>query len=257
MSSVKCPRCGSSTSGKFCSECGSPLAGRSCPSCGASLSARAKFCPECGTVVAARAPGTASLTAAGQRLPWIVAGTAILALLTLVVVLVSRRPPASAATAGGGPFSAAAPATTDITQLTPQEQADRLFNRVMRAIEAGDTAQLQFFGPMTLQAYANIAPLDADQRLHVGLIQLALGAAAGAAAEADTIARQSRTHLFASALRARAADQRGDQAAARAAYRAFLDAYDAERAKNLPEYGQHETLLTETREAARRATGGQ
>jgi len=45
---MKCPKCGSESSGKFCEKCGSPLnAKRFCSNCGAELSGN--FCPECGT----------------------------------------------------------------------------------------------------------------------------------------------------------------------------------------------------------------
>jgi hypothetical protein len=175
-------------------------------------------------------------------------------LLVTVVFLVSKRSP-GAATAANAPFAGGNPgqATTDLSQMTPREQADRLFDRVMRATEANDTGQVTFFGPMTLQAYANLGTLDIDSRLHVGLIQLALANPAGALAEADTIQRSSRTHLFSFVLKARAAGVQGNAAAGRQAYRGFLDNYTAERAKNLPEYEQHNTVLTQTRDEAQRA----
>jgi hypothetical protein len=37
---------------------------------------------------------------------------------------------------------------------------------------------------------------------------------------------------------------------------AFVANYDAERAKNLPEYAEHNQLLLETREQAARGPGG-
>lgn len=253
---VKCPACGAQTSGKFCSECGAPLGSRACPSCGAKLSARAKFCSECGTTIGGGARPGAAAASNAERLPWIVAGVAVVALLVTVVFLVSRRGTAGAeAAAAGAPFAGGNPgqATTDLSQMTPQEQADRLFDRVMRASEANDTGQVQFFGPMTIQAYANLGTLDIDSRLHVGLVQLALGNPAGAIAEADSIQRGSRTHLFGWVLKARAATAQGNAAAQRQAFRGFLDNYTAERAKNLPEYEQHATVLAQTRDDAQRA----
>ena len=252
---VKCPACGAQTSGKFCSECGAPLGSRACPSCGAKLSARAKFCAECGTTIggAARSPAAAASNA--DRLPWIVAGIAVVALVVTVVFLVNKRAPSGTADTANAPFTGGNPgqATTDLSRMTPREQADRLFDRVMRASESRDTAQEQFFGPMTLQAYANLGTLDADARLHVGLVQIALANPAGAAAQADSIQRTSRTHLFGWLLKARAAEAQGNAAAARQAFRGFLDNYTAERAKNLTEYEQHATVLTETRDTATRA----
>jgi hypothetical protein len=251
---VKCPACGAQTSGKFCSECGATLGSRACPSCGAKLSARAKFCAECGTTIggAARSPAAAASNA--DRLPWIVAGIAVVALVVTVVFMVNKRSPGASAGANA-PFAGGNPnqATTDLSQMTPREAADKLFDRIMRSSEANDTGDVQRFGPMTLQAYANLGTLDADARLHVGLVQIALANPAGAAAQADSIQRTSRTHLFGWLLKARAAEAQGNAAAARQAFRGFLDNYTAERAKNLPEYEQHATVLTETRDTATRA----
>jgi len=260
----KCPNCGAQTSSKFCPECGTPIGERACPHCGAKLAARAKFCPDCGNAVAAAAtraplPGMVPTPAAGMagKMPWIIAAVAVLALMAVVIVVVSRRPSAGGAVAagnGGAPFNPSQ-ATTDISQMTPRQAADRLFDRVMRASSSGDSQQVQFFGPMTIQAYGSVTPLDADARLHLGLVELALGNAGGAAAQADTIARTSRTHLFALALRAQAAERQGNAAAARTAYKAFLDNYDRERAKDLQEYREHDSYLADVRSTAQRTAG--
>lgn len=264
-STITCPSCGAQTSGKFCAECGQPLAARACANCGASLSARAKFCPECGSTAVAGAPrgaaarppapGLAATPGPGDKFPWIIAGVSILALLATVIVVVTRKgstggDAAAAATGVGGQ------ATTDLSAMTPREAADRLFTRVASAAETGDTAQVSFFGPMTLQAYAPITPLDADARLHIGLVQLYLGNAAAALAQADTIARDSRTHLFAAVLRAQAATAQGNVAQARTAYQTYLRNVAAERAKSLPEYDLHRDMLTATESEARRVGTG-
>lgn len=248
--------------GKFCSECGAPLGGRACAKCGAAMSPKAKFCPDCGTPApgaAARGavPGAAPTPASGltDRMPWIIAGVAVLALLAVVIVVVGKRDGAPATQAGAQmPFDPNR-GTTDITNMSPREAADRLFNRVMTAAEAGDTGQVAFFGPMTIQAYGNATPLDIDARLHIGMIQLLLGNPAGARAEADTIAQTSRTHLFGLILRARAAEAEGNAAAARQAYTQMLDNWEAERARQLGEYGQHEAVLSQARGAAQQILG--
>ena len=268
MATQTCPNCGAQSSGKFCSECGATLGPRACPKCGAQLSARAKFCPECGFAVApAGAAGAGSGAspgagaAAAGRMPWIVAGVSLLALMVAIIVIVTRRPAPEGGAVGIGGGSAApfaqggGRATTDISNMTPREAADRLFNRVMTAAENNDSQQVQFFGPMTIQAYANVQPLDSDGHMHIGQIDLLLGNPAGARAEGDTIARTSRTHLFASLLKARAAQQSGDRAAARQAWGQFLDNYDAERAKNLEEYREHDAMLTQARDTAKQLLG--
>ena len=251
-STVTCPSCGAQTSGKFCSECGQPLGDRACPKCGTKLSPRAKFCPTCGHTVAAGTGGAAPAGAAtparglGDKFPWIIAGLAVLALVATIIVVITKRQAPAADSAAFDPNRG----TTDITTMSPRDAADRLFDRTARAAAAGDSQQVLFFGPMTIQAYGNVTPLDPDARLHIGLVQLNIGNTAGAVAQADSITRESRTHLFAFALRAQSANQRGDAAAARRAYADYLRNEAAERAKNLPEYQQHVGLLDEIKAAA-------
>lgn len=240
-----------------------------CPVCGASLPARAKFCAECGSAVKAPAASAASRAAApgaapasNQILPWFIAGVSVIAIQTLALILALRPPSGqftgtenSARPAQGGAFSPNAPATTDLSSLTPRQSADRLYDRVARASEAGDSQQVQFFGPMAIQAYAAVAPLDVDAHLHIGMIDIALGNLPGATAEADTIVRASRTHLFGPLLKARVAQLNGNAAALQAAYRTFLANYDAERRKSLPEYEQHANILSELKTTAESARG--
>jgi hypothetical protein len=247
---MKCPSCGTDAgSAKFCPDCGTALAERTCNACGAKLSARSKFCPDCGKAVgpaqAVSAPASAS-----SFLPWLIAGVAVVALATTIIIAVTRRP-GPAAAPGAAPFAGGqtGPAP-DISNMTPREQADRLFNRVMESSTTGDTARVGFFGPMAINAYANISPLDADARLHLGMIHLTLGDAASALAQADSIQREAPEHLFGPLLAARAAEAAGTDARRRTAYAALLARWDAERAKNLTEYQQHDADLQAARSTA-------
>jgi hypothetical protein len=191
---------------------------------------------------------------------WYVAGVCVLALLIVVVVVVARKsagPPAAAAGAASGAPPAGDRATTDLSTMSPREQADRLYNRIMTAHEAGDSAQVTFFAPMALQAYANLGgALDADARLHLGLVQLAIGAAVPASAQGDSILKSAPNHLFGWLLKARAAEAAGNTAQAKRAYQSFLQTYDAELAKKRPEYQEHAQMLQDTRSRASRAGGG-
>ena len=241
---------------------------RKCPVCDATLPAKAKFCGECGTPLGT--PGTASAAPASRAaahrnpvLPWFLAGCAVLAVHAAVIIVATRgRSPAAplpveAASAAQAPFAGGSGAPSgrapDISNLSPREAADRLYERIARASEAGDTAQVAFFAPMAINAYGNVTPLDADARLHIGLIQLGLGNTGAALAQADSITRFDATHLFGPLLKARAAEQSGNRGTEREALRAFNATFDAEMRKNLPEYQQHASLLTETRSAARRS----
>jgi hypothetical protein len=248
------------SAGKFCSECGAPLGAATCRSCGAKLSARARFCPECGTPVAtAPLRGAVPLPrGSADRVAWYVAGVAVLALLVVLVVVIARKsgPPAAEQATAGGAMPGSARATTDLSTMTPRQAADMLYNKIMTLHEAGQADSVTFFAPMALQAYANLGTeLDADARLHVGLIELAIGAPVAAEAQADTILRNTPTHLFGFLLRAQAASAQGDVTAARKAYQGFLRNYDAEMAKKRPEYQEHAQILQDTRTKAEQATG--
>lgn len=252
---MKCPGCGTETTSKFCPECGTSLAERTCAGCGAKLSARAKFCPDCGTPVPGQAPA-AGASVIGHRssaIPWVIAGISLLAMAVTMIIVVARRPgPPAPDMANAGNSTGGRPAP-DISQMTPQEQADRLFDRIMQSQQAGDTARVAFFGPMALNAYSNLGRLDADGRLHVGMIHMALGNAPAAYAQADSIAREAPGHLFGPLLEARVAEATSDPARARTAYRRLLASWETEMAKNLAEYTAHNTDL----QAARTTAQGQ
>ena len=146
----------------------------------------------------------------------------------------------------------------DISQMSPEERANRLFNRVMMLAEAGKQDSVQFFLPMALGAYAQLPALDPDARYHVGMLQLAGGDANGALAQADTIRQSIPTHLFIYVLRAHAYQELGNSAAERRAYADFLRNEPAELARKRPEYGQdaHQNALNNFHAEAQRQTRG-
>lgn len=160
----------------------------------------------------------------------------------------SGAPDASAAPFAGGAAGAAGAAggarAPDISNLSPTEIADRLFDRIMRLNDQGKADSVAFFAPMAVQAYEMVAqeqgsPLNADQRYDVGRIGEAAGALQIARAEADTILQQQPNHLLGLLLAAQAAKLSGNTTALNT-YKAKFESVKArELAKNLPEYKRH------------------
>jgi hypothetical protein len=215
-----------------------------CHACGAQLAANVRFCHKCGAAVVSAQP-----TGWRMGLPWGVAGAALGALVTVVAMRAGGGPQPQEAQTLGGPAGIRPP---DISQMSPEERATRLFDRVMVLAQAGKDDSVQFFLPMALQSYDQLPALDADARYHVGLLHLAGGDAAGALAQADTIQRAVPTHLFAYVLRAHTFQQQGNRQGERRAYADFLRNEAAEVARNRPEYSDHQNALNAFREEARR-----
>ena len=201
-------------------------------------------------------------------MPWAVAAIALLALVALVAgqhfarsrTATNAAPAASELgampSAGDVPASDRSPSRApDISNLTPEEQADRLFNRVMTLFEQGDTARVQFLAPMAVEAYQRLPNLTLDQRYHLGRVGAVTGVAQLAGAEADTILRQRPTHLLGLILAAQGARMRGDEATARGYDRRLLAALASEEKAALPEYQQHTNDITRAVESARSRGG--
>jgi hypothetical protein len=224
--------CGHAATGKFCSNCGATLR-NSCRSCGSEMSGGVKFCPECGNP-------TGRVASSASAKPWIVAGgvTVVVALAAVVWTTASRTQVAPPT-----PTGLNAPATTDITQMSPREQANRLFDRVMSAQERGDQAEVDFFVPMAIQAHALLGGLDNDARYHLGLLQSVGGSHALALLQVDSLALEAPGHLFAAMLRGTVALAQDDTSELRRAYRDFLDNYDREMATAKPEYAEHPSSI--------------
>ncbi len=244
----ECPRCGKPAQGKFCGSCGAVLSQATCPSCRAALRAGTRFCHVCGTPAGhQQGPGARSATVA-----WIAATAG-----ALVVVLVTAWIMGGSHSANRVPTGpASAPATApDISRMTPREQADRLFDRLVRAAEAGDTAQVMQFQPMALSAYAMLGQQNSDTRYHVGLIHLLAGNFAAARAQLDSLRTVEPDHLLGAMLAFSLAELTEDADGREQAYRAFLEAYDAEIASQKAEYLAHEPAIQFFLTAARRELG--
>jgi hypothetical protein len=258
--STSCPRCGAAAAGRFCASCGAALEGAACAACNRPLTPGARFCHHCGVAAGSNAPAAIGNAAAGavatgrsrNLVAWLVPGVALICLAAFFIGQQLSRaksapdPVEQNTPLGGGPAAPFAGGTAserapDISSLSPQERADRLFNRVMRYGEEGKIDSARIFAPMAIQAYEMIGPLDAHRRYDMGMIAVVAGDAGIAKAQADTILSTNKTHLLGLILAMKAAGLRQD-AAARADYqKRIIAAAPAERAKGLKEYEDHKS----------------
>jgi hypothetical protein len=198
-------------------------------------------------------------SARSDQTAWIVAG-AIVALLVGVIVWQLERGPrapvvpdmANPGAGGAAPFASGAPtgAAPDISQMSPRERFDRLFNRIMTAADRGDSTTVTTFTPMALGAYGQLDRTDTDARYHAALLLLQVGGVPGALALADSIEAAQPGHLFGYLIRGAAADLAQNATMRRQAYRDFLQHFPAEEKANRPEYREHRPAIQEFREKA-------
>jgi hypothetical protein len=210
------------------------------------LSPGARFCHRCGQAVHGGKPGSAQ--------PWIVALSIIVVSIgAILYVVLVKRPEAARpdmANTGAPATGPTGPRPPDISQMSPDERFIRLNDRVMSAIEQGDSATATRFLPMALAAYAQLDRSDTDLRYHAAILHVAAGDLPQATALADSITADVKDHLFGSMIRAAVAEAKGDRAGIAQAHRAFLAHYDAEIAQNRPEYQEHKAALEEFRRQA-------
>jgi hypothetical protein len=277
-----CPNCGASTSGNFCSSCGAALAGRHCTQCGSSLVPGARFCNECGAGVGAspdptpppppatptsgaarsaggrgpapRGPSGAEPTGGSSSLGWWVAG-AMMVLIMVVLALPILRPEEPAAPAAGAAAGGMPTATTDISSMTPMEAADALYNRVMRAASADDTAQVQMFLPMAIDAHVLAEPLTADGAFHLSSLQRMGARNEEALQTAQQALEADPDHLLLLYSGAMAAQALGQDQVAREYAARMLEAWDREIGSAKEEYESHSGMMADIRAFAE-ANGG-
>ena len=207
----------------------------------------------------AGAAGRGGGTAAGRNIAWWTAGG-----LLVVLILVLARPllqgggrpqPAVAPPGVAAPAGVGASSAVDLASMTPREAADRLFNRVMSAVERGDSVEITNFLPMSIAAYERAQPLDADGVFHLGLLQLTGLQLDEARAVADEALAQQPGHLLLLSVAAEAAKLQGDEAGATAYYQAMVDGWEAQIASGLADYAAHASTVSQIEQDARSFLG--
>jgi hypothetical protein len=192
-------------------------------------------------------------TPSRERTPWLVAGAALVGLLAVLLVMLSRESPRIAVAEPADPPAEAPP---DISNMSPRERFNRLYNRVMQAAQSGDEATVTRFTPMALMAYAQLGTIDADARYHAALLKVHTGDVEASRALADTILTEDPGHLFGFIIQGTVARFRKDEKALDRAYVGFLKHYDPEMKARRPEYQEHRTSINDFRKAALEAGGG-
>ena len=213
----KCSACGTLGTGRYCAQCGKVLGG-----------------------------GTHSQRPRERR-AWGTAAAASLLVLGLLLVLVWRDKDSAAA--GGN--AAASPAPPDLSNMSPRERFDRLYQRVMGAAQTGDTTTVTRFAPMVFAAYAQLDTVDADARYHAALLHLHLQADTAAALRlADSILAASPRHLFGFLIQGTAGQLAGNPKRLERARAGLLAAWAAEMQAGRPEYRDHQAMLERFRATA-------
>jgi hypothetical protein len=170
--------------------------------------------------------------------------------LVAILYVVGRRPAAPAAPDMATPGLGLSGPAPDLGNMTPREMFDRLYNRVMTAAEAGDSATVVRLTAHGLSAYDQLPEVDADARYHAAVLYAQVGGAAQALALADTILAEVPRHLLGYVIRGTVAQLTGDAAALAGARVDFLVAWNADPRRDRPEYRDHQAVLDEFRKAA-------
>ena len=261
MTASTCPKCGKAASGSFCQECGAKVGGHFCQECGGELSATAKYCNQCGNrILVSEHRAAATATLGGKNLPWWIAGAAMLALIAALGIQMMQRggpsiPPAAPVTgqSGGGAMTGSPP---DLSTMTPVEAANRLFNRVMAAVTAGDSTEAQQFMPMAIGAYERARPLDNDGLFHLSMLQRTAMQLEAALETAEEILEDNSDHLLGLSAAAKAAAELGRGDIAAAYYERVLEVYESQIEQDIPEYIDHAPITDNLRTEAEAFLGG-
>jgi hypothetical protein len=213
-----------------------------CPRCGQPVKPGTRFCSSCGAQLAQQPVTPASLV---RYAPWILTGV-----LGLVLVVLLAKTPSRQAAEPPSRQSAETSPPPDISNLTPAQRFERLYQRVITAAQSGDQATVNQFMPMATAAFGMLDTITVDARYHMAMLELHVGDMNAAQAQADTIRKGDPDHLFSYVISAAVGRFRKDDRSRDAAYREFMKRYDREIATKKPEYTEHQSMLDEVKRAA-------
>ena len=112
--------------------------------------------------------------------------------------------------------------------MTPREAADRLYDRVMTAVSAGNQGEVLGFMPMAIAAYERAAPLDADGVHHLATLLREAQRYEEAMAVSAQALENAPDHLLLLSSAAEASAALDDDDAARGYHQQILDVWEAE-----------------------------
>ena len=251
MTNLVCPKCGKDAQGNFCQECGAKVVNRFCNQCGAQVRSAAKYCNQCGSHISvSEHKAAASAALGGKNLPWWITGAAMFTLIVIVgSQMVQRGGPSIPETTQsvGNPQPGSPP---DLSTMTPVEAADRLFNRVMTAVSAGDSTEAQQFMPMAIGAYERARPLNSDGLFHLSMLQRTAMQPEAALATAEEILELNSDHLLGLSAAANAAIELGRSDMAATYYERVLEVYESQIELDVPEYIDHSPITDQLRAEA-------
>ena len=242
---MKCLACGAITpQGKFCSQCGRGFHARKCEGCGEELLGGELYCTGCGIKLGGRkAPTPVGLSSQPRRsIVWGFVGVGIVGIILLLAWPVYGPDEAASPERAPSPLTTGA-SSVDLSSMTPREAADRLFNRVMAAVEQDDSTEVVQFLPMAIRAYELAEPLDLDGSFHLAVLRMEGARTQEGLSAAEDILAADPNHLLGLGVAADALLALGDTARAQVYYSRWLEVYDDEIARELPEYLTHALML--------------
>jgi tetratricopeptide (TPR) repeat protein len=171
----------------------------------------------------------------------------MMVLLMVILALPILRPEESAGPPAGAGAAGMPAATTDISSMTPMQAADALYNRVMRAASANDTAQVQMFLPMAIDAHELAQPLTADGAFHLSSLQRMAARNEEALQTARLALEADPDHLLLLYSGGVAAEALGQEDVVREYATRMLEAWDREIGSAKEEYESHSGMMSDIR----------